>query len=67
MRELTHGLDAQPCTHDCGIALSGIAQDWKAGAAWFWDTLVDADPAENTLGWHGAAVAERTRLLTSGI
>lgn len=26
--------------------------DWRAGAAWFWDTLVDADLASNTLGWQ---------------
>ncbi len=25
---------------------------WNAGAAWFWDTLVDADLASNTLGWQ---------------
>ncbi|MEE4276811.1 MAG: FAD-binding domain-containing protein, partial [Thermoleophilia bacterium] len=25
---------------------------WRAGAAWFWDTLVDADLANNTLGWQ---------------
>ena len=25
---------------------------WQSGAAWFWDTLVDADAANNTLGWQ---------------
>lgn len=25
---------------------------WQAGARWFWDTLVDADLANNTLGWQ---------------
>jgi deoxyribodipyrimidine photo-lyase len=25
---------------------------WNEGAAWFWDTLVDADLASNTLGWQ---------------
>ena len=25
---------------------------WRHGAAWFWDTLVDADLANNTLGWQ---------------
>ncbi len=29
--------------------------DWRAGAAWFWDTLVDADLANNTLGWQWSA------------
>jgi deoxyribodipyrimidine photo-lyase len=28
---------------------------WNAGADWFWDTLVDADLASNTLGWQWAA------------
>jgi deoxyribodipyrimidine photo-lyase len=28
---------------------------WQAGAAWFWDTLVDADLANNTLGWQWSA------------
>jgi deoxyribodipyrimidine photo-lyase len=27
---------------------------WSEGAAWFWDTLVDADLANNTLGWQWA-------------
>lgn len=25
---------------------------WQEGARWFWDTLVDADLANNTLGWQ---------------
>jgi deoxyribodipyrimidine photo-lyase len=28
---------------------------WMSGAAWFWDTLVDADLANNTLGWQWSA------------
>jgi len=28
---------------------------WQAGARWFWDTLVDADLASNSLGWQWAA------------
>lgn len=28
---------------------------WQHGAAWFWDTLVDADLANNTLGWQWVA------------
>jgi deoxyribodipyrimidine photo-lyase len=27
---------------------------WREGASWFWDTLVDADLASNTLGWQWA-------------
>lgn len=29
--------------------------DWQEGARWFWDTLVDADLAQNTLGWQWTA------------
>ena len=28
---------------------------WLQGARWFWDTLVDADLASNTLGWQWTA------------
>jgi deoxyribodipyrimidine photo-lyase len=28
---------------------------WQEGARWFWDTLVDASLASNTLGWQWAA------------
>lgn len=28
---------------------------WQSGAAWFWETLVDADLANNTLGWQWTA------------
>jgi deoxyribodipyrimidine photo-lyase len=28
---------------------------WQEGAEWFWDTLVDADLASNTLGWQWTA------------
>jgi len=28
---------------------------WQTGAAWFWDTLVDADLANNSLGWQWVA------------
>ena len=28
---------------------------WREGARWFWDTLVDADLASNTLGWQWVA------------
>jgi deoxyribodipyrimidine photo-lyase len=29
--------------------------DWRRGAAWFWDTLVDADLANNSAGWQWVA------------
>jgi deoxyribodipyrimidine photo-lyase len=28
---------------------------WQAGEAWFWDTLVDADPANNAASWQWVA------------
>ncbi|MEL6435657.1 MAG: deoxyribodipyrimidine photo-lyase [Pseudomonadota bacterium] len=29
--------------------------DWRHGEEWFWDTLVDADPASNTASWQWIA------------
>ncbi|MBB71273.1 MAG: deoxyribodipyrimidine photolyase [Legionellales bacterium] len=29
--------------------------DWRKGEAWFWDTLVDADLANNVAGWQWVA------------
>ncbi len=41
------------------LAASFLVKDllipWQQGAAWFWDTLVDADLANNTLGWQWTA------------
>jgi deoxyribodipyrimidine photo-lyase len=35
--------------------LKDLLITWQEGAAWFWDTLVDADLASNTLGWQWSA------------
>ncbi len=32
-----------------------LMTQWQEGAAWFWDTLVDADLANNTMGWQWSA------------
>ncbi len=32
-----------------------LRQPWTDGAAWFWDTLVDADLANNAMGWQWVA------------
>jgi deoxyribodipyrimidine photo-lyase len=32
-----------------------LQMTWVEGARWFWDTLVDADLANNTLGWQWTA------------
>ena len=41
------------------VAASFLTKDllvpWQDGAAWFWDRLVDADLANNTLGWQWTA------------
>jgi len=41
------------------IAASFLVKDlllpWQSGAKWFWDTLVDADLAQNSLGWQWTA------------
>jgi deoxyribodipyrimidine photo-lyase len=41
------------------VAASFLVKDlllpWQDGARWFWDTLVDADLADNTLGWQWTA------------
>ncbi len=29
--------------------------DWRIGEEWFWDTLVDADPANNPMNWQWIA------------
>ncbi|MEZ5498043.1 MAG: deoxyribodipyrimidine photo-lyase [Steroidobacteraceae bacterium] len=35
--------------------VKNLRLDWLCGARWFWDTLVDADLANNTLGWQWVA------------
>jgi deoxyribodipyrimidine photo-lyase len=32
-----------------------LLADWRRGEAWFWDTLVDADPANNAFSWQWVA------------
>lgn len=37
------------------LLVKNLLQPWQSGATWFWDTLVDADLASNTLGWQWTA------------
>ncbi len=37
------------------LLVKNIRAPWQPGARWFWDTLVDADLASNTLGWQWSA------------
>lgn len=35
--------------------IKNLQHHWLEGARWFWDTLVDADLANNTMGWQWTA------------
>lgn len=35
--------------------IKNLMQDWRHGQAWFWDTLVDADLANNSASWQWVA------------
>jgi deoxyribodipyrimidine photo-lyase len=37
------------------LLTKNLGVHWHCGARWFWDTLVDADLASNTLGWQWVA------------
>jgi deoxyribodipyrimidine photo-lyase len=37
------------------LLVKNLRLHWLHGARWFWDTLVDADLASNTLGWQWVA------------
>jgi len=37
------------------LLVKNLLWSWRDGAAWFWDTLVDADLANNTMGWQWTA------------
>jgi deoxyribodipyrimidine photo-lyase len=37
------------------LLVKHLLQDWRAGETWFWDTLVDADIANNAAGWQWVA------------
>ncbi|MBW8871741.1 MAG: deoxyribodipyrimidine photo-lyase [Leifsonia sp.] len=35
--------------------IKNLLIDWRLGEQWFWDTLVDADPANNAFNWQWIA------------
>jgi deoxyribodipyrimidine photo-lyase len=37
------------------VLVKNLRQHWLHGARWFWDTLVDADLANNTMNWQWVA------------
>ena len=34
------------------LLVKHLLQDWRVGLDWFWDTLLDADLANNVMGWQ---------------
>ncbi len=57
MRQLWHtGWMHNRCRMIVGSFLvKDLLIDWRYGEQWFWDTLVDADHANNTAGWQWVA------------
>ncbi len=57
MRELwqTGGMHNRLRMVTASFLTKNLRIPWQAGARWFWDTLVDADLANNTLGWQWVA------------
>jgi deoxyribodipyrimidine photo-lyase len=37
------------------LLVKNLGVDWRIGEQWFWDTLVDADPASNPFNWQWVA------------
>jgi len=37
------------------LLVKNLLHDWRTGARWFWDTLLDADLANNSAGWQWVA------------
>lgn len=37
------------------LLVKNLGIHWREGEAWFWDTLVDADPASNPVNWQWVA------------
>ncbi|HWU04726.1 MAG TPA: deoxyribodipyrimidine photo-lyase [Novosphingobium sp.] len=37
------------------LLIKHLGIDWRAGEQWFWDTLVDADYAQNAVNWQWSA------------
>ena len=57
MRELWHSgwMHNRVRMITASLLTKNLRVDWRTGADWFWDTLVDADLASNTLGWQWTA------------
>jgi deoxyribodipyrimidine photo-lyase len=57
MRQLWHGgwMHNRVRMLVASLLTKNLRMHWSLGARWFWDTLVDADLANNTLGWQWVA------------
>ena len=57
MRELWHTgwMHNRVRMISASFLVKDLLASWLIGAKWFWDTLVDADLANNTLGWQWTA------------
>ncbi|BDZ54214.1 cryptochrome/photolyase family protein [Agromyces marinus] len=57
MRELwrTGGMHNRARMVAASFLTKNLLVDWRLGEQWFWDTLVDADPASNPFGWQWVA------------
>lgn len=50
----------EPCTTECAwsphsLLVKNLGIHWRHGEQWFWDTIVDADPAANPFNWQWVA------------
>jgi len=57
MRELwtTGWMHDRICVVVASFPIKDLLHPWQVGACWFWDALVHADLANNTLAWQWVA------------
>ncbi|TDN45867.1 deoxyribodipyrimidine photo-lyase type I [Curtobacterium flaccumfaciens] len=57
MRELWHSgaMHNRVRLAAASFLVKNLLVDWRIGEQWFWDTLVDADPANNAANWQWVA------------
>ena len=57
MRELWHtgSMHNRVCLVTASFLVKNLLIDWRVGEEWFWDTLVDADEANNPGNWQWVA------------
>ncbi|WIA99165.1 deoxyribodipyrimidine photo-lyase [Curtobacterium sp. MCBA15_012] len=57
MRELWHSgaMHNRVRLATASFLVKNLLVDWRIGEQWFWDTLVDADPANNAANWQWVA------------